>query len=125
MLKKILMFGFITFCLMSFVTESFAGTKAVSAARAANYMGQKVMACGKLAQVKHIKNRHFLNLDAPYPHQSLSVLIWGEDYSAISAKLNSPEANIGKIICAFGTVSEYKKNVQIVVKKPQNIDYAR
>src|SRR5574344_1856461 len=98
MFKKNFVLGAAALCFMTFATESYANTKAVSAARAANYMGQKIMACGKLAQVKHVQNRHFLNLDAPYPHQSLSVLIWGDDYRAISDKLNSPEANIGKII---------------------------
>ena len=67
MLSKILTSSLVALTLALSSTTSFAAqNKAVSAARAANYMGQKVMACGKLAQVKQIKNGHFLNLDAPY-----------------------------------------------------------
>ena len=126
MLSKILTSSLVALTLALPSTTSFAAqNKAVSAARAANYMGQKIMACGKLAQVKQIKNGHFLNLDAPYPHQSLTVVIWKNEYKDVVKKLGDLEDNVGKVICAFGTVSEYKKDVQIVVKKAQNIDYAR
>lgn len=108
-----------------FTSPSFAAQKAVSASRAANYIGDTVLACGKLMEVKRTRTSIFLNLDAPYPHQSLTIYVKKSNYNEVFSELGSPNSHINKIVCALGEVKEYKKNVQIEVRKPKFISLAK
>lgn len=91
----------------------------IEAIKAAFYVGQNVMACGTLADIKHLENRHYLNLDKPYPNQSLTLLIWDNNYRWFEERFGKIDGMKGKRFCARGKIEEYKNNLQIKVNNPQ------
>ncbi len=116
----------IVFLLLSILYSSVnAKEKAISASRAANYIGTEVLACGKLMEVKRTSRFYFLNLDAAYPHQSLSIAVPKKSYENVFQNLGTPYNLVTKVVCAKGKVIEKKRNIQIHVNKPQNLSVAK
>lgn len=91
----------------------------IEAFKAPSHVGKTVMACGNLAQVKHLSNRHYLNLDKKYPNQALTVLVWDSDYRWFEERFGSIEGFVGRRFCARGKIEEYKNNMQMQVTNPQ------
>ncbi|MDK1671169.1 hypothetical protein QOK77_11420 [Moraxella osloensis] len=91
----------------------------IEAVKAPFYVSKPVMACGILKETKHLSNRHYLNLDKPYPNQSLTLLVWDNDYRWFEERFGKIDGHIGKRFCARGTIEEYKNNLQIQVDNPQ------
>lgn len=91
----------------------------IEAFKAPFHVGKTVMACGNLAQVKHLSNRHYLNLDKKYPNQALTVLVWDSDYRWFEERFGSIEGFVGRRFCARGKIEEYKNNMQVQVTNPQ------
>lgn len=91
----------------------------IEAFKAPFHVGKTVMACGKLAETKHLSNRHYLNLDKNYPNQTLTILVWDNDYNWFEERFGKIDNMIGERFCARGTIAEYKNNLQIQLKNPQ------
>lgn len=118
MIKKLVL-GFSTILLsVSAITANAAEPK-IEAYKAPFHVGKSVMACGNLAEVKHLSNRHYLNLDKRYPNQTLTILVWDRDYRWFEERFGKIDGYVGKRFCVRGTVEEYKNNMQIQVKNPQ------
>lgn len=115
MLKKI----FILVACMNIGVHTFAEEPRIEAIKAPFYVGKSVMACGKLLEIKHFDNRHYLNLDKKYPNQSLTLLIWDNNYKWFEQRFGRIESMIGERFCARGTIEEYNNNLQIKVNNPQ------
>ena len=95
----------------------------LTAAEAKDHIGEKATVCGKVASTRYAGTTRgkptFLNLDKPYPSQVFTVLIWGEN----RAKFGAPEEHYrGKQICVKGTITEYRKDPEIMVSEPQSIE---
>jgi DNA/RNA endonuclease YhcR with UshA esterase domain len=88
--------------------------QSISAAEAKNHVGEKVTVCGKVADERTATGSRgeptFINLDAPYPHQIFTLVVWGEDRPAVG-KL--PEQ--GAHVCALGLIDEYRGIPEIKV----------
>lgn len=91
----------------------------IEALKAPFYVGQSVMACGNLVETKHLSNRHYLNLDKKYPNQTLTILVWDNDYRWFEERFGKIDAKIGQRFCGRGVIEEYKNNMQIQIKNPQ------
>ena len=91
----------------------------IEAVKAPFYVGQTVMACGKLAGVKHMPKQHYLNLDKPYPNQTLTFLIWDDQYSEFEQRFGRLDAMQGKTLCGRGKIEEYKGRLEIKIYNPQ------
>ncbi|TCM70990.1 hypothetical protein EC844_101266 [Acinetobacter calcoaceticus] len=100
-------------------TALYAQEAKIEAFKAPFYVGQSVMACGKLVETKHLSNRHYLNLDKAYPNQTLTLLVWDTDYRWFEERFGKIDAMIGQRFCARGTIEEYKNNMQLKIKNPQ------
>lgn len=87
----------------------------ISATDAKNHVGEKATVCGKIVSERSATNSRgeptFINLDAPYPNQIFTILIWGEDRSKVG---NLPTE--GARVCATGVIQEYRGVPEIVVK---------
>ena len=115
MLKK-----FCSIAALSLVSlSSFGQELKIEAIKAPFHVGKTVMACGVLADIKHLDNRHYLNLDKPYPNQSLTLLIWDNNYRWFEERFGKIEDMKGRRFCARGTIEEYKNNLQMNVNNPQ------
>lgn len=119
-MKKVLfkLFGISLFC-TSIVSAAFAAEAKIEAFKAPFYVGQSVMACGNLVETKHLSNRHYLNLDRKYPNQTLTILVWDNDYRWFEKRFGKIDAKIGQRFCGRGLIEEYKNNMQMQIKNPQ------
>ena len=100
-------------------TIPYAAEPKIEAYKAPFHVGKSVMACGNLAQTKHLSNRHYLNLDKKHPNQSLTILVWDNDYRWFEEKFGKIDSYVGRRFCVRGTIEDYKGNLQIKVSKPQ------
>ncbi len=95
----------------------------IPASEAAAHVGEKATVCGTVAGAAHFDRLRgeptFLNFDRPYPAQSLTVVIWGEN----NRKFERPPHQLfsGKDICVTGTIETYKGKPQIEVRDPSQI----
>lgn len=100
---------------IAFASAESAFAQSLSAAEAKNHVGERATVCGKVAGEKTAMGSRgqptFINLDAPYPNQVFTILIWGED-----------RQNVGELpadgshVCAAGTIQDYRGVPEIVVK---------
>lgn len=104
-------------------TIATAGEEPIPAAEAGTHIGERVTVCGKVAGAAHFDRLRgeptFLNFDRPYPEQTFTVVIWGQNLG----KFERPphQAFAGKEICVTGTVENYKGKPQIEVRDPAQI----
>lgn len=116
MIKKI---AITTGAMLIYSAQVYAAEPKIEAFKAPFHVGQSVMACGKLAEVKHFPNRHYLNLDQKYPKQSLTVLVWNKDYRWFEERFGKIDSFVDRRFCARGTVKDYKGSLQIQIANPQ------
>lgn len=99
-----------------------AGAARLSAADAADHIGEKATVCGTVASVKYASTTRgqptFLNLDQPYPRQIFTIVIWGEDRRAFSY---APESLDGTSLCVTGLIKTYRGVPEIVIRTPTAI----
>ena len=94
----------------------------LSAKDAADHIGETAKVCGTVASTnfasKSKRQPTFLNLDAPYPNQIFTVVIWGSD----RPKFGTPEVSLmGKKVCATGAIREYRGKPEIVATDPEQL----
>lgn len=87
----------------------------ISAGDAKNHVGEKATVCGKVAGERTATSSKgvptFINLDAPYPNQIFTILIWGEDRPHVGTLPAE-----GARVCATGTIQDYRGVPEIVVR---------
>ena len=86
----------------------------ISAADAKSHVGEKATVCGKIAGERTATSSKdqptFINLDAAYPNQIFTILIWGEDRQNVGTLPAE-----GSHICATGVIQEYRGVAEIIV----------
>lgn len=100
-------------------TASYAAESKIEAFKAPFHVGETVMACGNLAEVKHLSNRHYMNLDKKYPNQTLTILVWDNNYRWFEERFGNIDGYVGRRFCARGKIEEYKNNMQMKIANPQ------
>ncbi|WP_019672472.1 hypothetical protein [Psychrobacter lutiphocae] len=106
--------GSMMLCLTAFGKEP-----VIEARKAALYVGRSALVCGNLVEIKHLPNRHYLNLDKKYPNQNLTVLLWNKDYQLFEQRFGKIENHLGSRLCAHGKINEYKDKLQINIANLQ------
>ena len=96
-------------------TITAASAHQIDARLASNYIGQEVTACGTVAQSTPFKKGVYLNLDKPYPKQSLTIVIWHDMLTAVESKFGKVSSLVGVELCASGQVGEYKQQPRIEI----------
>jgi ribosomal protein L31 len=109
-MKKIISSTFVLSTLFSY--SAFAQLK-IESNNAPFYEGKNVIACGELKQVTRFKRGLYLNLDANYPRQSLTLVVWEDDLSDFNNRYGAPEKLINDRVCGKGKVTDYKGRSQI------------
>jgi hypothetical protein len=86
-----------------------------TAAQAKAHEGENATVCGKVASEKTATGSRgeptFINLDAAYPNQVFTILVWGEDRKRVG---ELPQ--VGSRVCASGVIKDYKGVPEIVVR---------
>lgn len=96
--------------------------QSLSARDAKSHIGERATVCGSVAGVKTAtKSRGtptFINLDAPYPNQVFTILIWGEDRSNVE-----PLPRVGTHACVTGRIQDYRGVPEIIVKTKDQLTH--
>ena len=95
----------------------------ITTAEARSHIGERATVCGNVVS-SHYATRTkgsptFLNLDEPYPKQTFTILIWGND----RPNFGDPEAKYSnKKVCVTGTIKDYRGVPEIVAERPGQIE---
>ena len=107
--------------LLAFCSLASYGRDTLSTAQASRHVGETATVCGVVAGTKYAERVKgaptFINLDAPYPNQVFTALIWGESRHKFSLP---PELTRGRI-CVTGQISIYRAIPQIIVAEPSQL----
>ena len=109
-----------------FVLLAFALTPAVSqtisAAQAKAHEGENATVCGKVASERTATSSRgeptFINLDAAYPNQVFTILVWGDDRQKVGALPSE-----GSRVCATGLITDYRGVPEIVVRSSGQLSH--
>jgi hypothetical protein len=99
---------------------SIAQAQTLTASQAKDHEGQKATVCGTVAS-EHTSTRAygqptFINLDAPYPNQLFTILVWGDDRANIGSLPST-----GSRVCATGFIKDYRGTPEMVVNSGEQL----
>jgi len=99
-----------------------AAAQTITAADAKNHIGERAMVCGKVAGERTATSSRgaptFINLDAAYPNQIFTILIWGEDRKDVGEL-----PRVGAHACASGVIQDYRGVPEIVVRNAGQLSH--
>ena len=94
----------------------------ITAADAKNHIGEQATVCGNVASEKTAAGSRgepiFINLDAAYPNQVFTILVWGDDRKNVG---ELPRA--GSRVCASGVIQDYRGVPEIVVRSSGQLSH--
>lgn len=86
----------------------------LSAAEAAQHVGENRTVCGEIANVFTSADSHgtptFIDIDQPYPHSIFELVIWGDNKQDVGQFPGK-----GKV-CASGTITLYRNRPEIILR---------
>lgn len=118
-MKNLTLVGTLCLSLMALPTQVRANEQRIESYRAALHVGETVMACGVVAQVHKGRKATYLNLDKPYPNQSLAILIWDDNLKGFENRFGQLTRFNEQKVCVRGKITEYKNSLQMQVSNPQ------
>src|ERR1700691_1896295 len=99
---------------------SIAQAQSLTAAQAKAHEGESATVCGAVASERTATSSKgeptFINLDAAYPNQVFTILVWGDDRKNVGEL-----PHVGSRVCATGTIQDYKGVPEIVVKSKSQL----
>jgi DNA/RNA endonuclease YhcR with UshA esterase domain len=105
------------------VCIAFAQEQSIASDKAIDYVGEYVTVCGEVVSA-HFANRSrgkptFLNIDEPYPRQTFTVVIWGNNRNKFGG---DPENTLlWKDVCVTGRVEIFRGVAQVTAKSSDQI----
>ncbi|HFQ5207128.1 TPA: hypothetical protein ACGVAJ_000476 [Vibrio vulnificus] len=93
-------------------TNVYSATQ-IAAKDAPFHIGENVVACGQLVQTSRFKRGVYLNLEAPYPQQSLTLVAWEDDLLQFNQQHGRLDKLVGKTVCGKGVITDYKGRSQM------------
>jgi DNA/RNA endonuclease YhcR with UshA esterase domain len=97
------------------IWASIGQAQTLTASQAKAHEGENTTVCGKVASEKTAVSSRgeptFINLDAVYPNQVFTILVWGDDRKSVGEL-----PHVGSHICATGLIKDYRGVPEIVVR---------
>ncbi len=105
------------------VCIAFAQEQSIASDKAVDYVGEYVTVCGEAVSA-HFASRSrgkptFLNLDEPYPRQTFTVVIWGNNRNKFGG--NPENTLLWKDVCVTGRVEIFRGVAQVTAKSSDQI----
>jgi hypothetical protein len=96
-----------------------ATAQSIGSIAAVNHVGESMTVCGRVASATVVAQQSMqLSFDQPYPSQTFSVLIQGED----RPKFNGRELTlIGRRMCGSGMIKLVQGRAQMTLKDPSRL----
>lgn len=114
MFKKFSIF-YITFLLTSGVSAEIT----IDSSKSAFHVGETVMMCGLVNEVKIFSKGYYLNFGSKYPRQHISVVVWNSDEAKFNERFGELSIFAGRQACARGMITEFRNSLQMNVSNPQ------
>lgn len=96
--------------------------KHLTTKEAASHEGENATVCGVIASEHTASHSNgqptFLNLDAPYPRQVFTIVIWSEDRGRVGT-LPKPNSHV----CATGLIQNYRGSPEMIVRSGDQITH--
>ena len=96
-----------------FLSGNLYADSKINSSEAAFHTGKSVIVCGPVVESKRFKKGIYLNMDKPYPNQSLTLIIWESDLYSFQQDFGDIDKLVNKSVCAKGTINEYRGRSQI------------
>ena len=113
-------FNALMFSLLMALSPALAQT--ITAADAKNHIGDQATVCGTVVGEKTATSSRgeptFINLDAAYPNQIFTILVWGDDRKNVGEL-----PRVGSRVCASGVIQNYKGGPEIVVRSSGQLSH--
>lgn len=93
----------------------------VAARGVSAYVGETVTACGVIAGYKAFAKGIYLNIDKPFPKQSVSFVLWDRNLREIEQKIGRISTLVGRDICGKGKVEKYRERYQMSIQSSADI----
>jgi len=97
------------------VWASIGQAQTLTTAQAKAHVGENATVCGKVAGERTATSSKgeptFINLDAAYPNQVFTILVWSDDRKSVG---ELPQ--VGSRVCASGTIQDHRGVPEIVVR---------
>lgn len=106
-----------------FTTTFLSAQTQISIDSVSAYIGKTVKVCDKVAGTfvtKGEKPVTYLNLGADFPNTKLTIVIFQKDL--INFPITPSDHYKGMNVCVTGEIGTYKEKVQIIAKKPEQIE---
>jgi hypothetical protein len=117
------MFKFLAFAAILCTSTLLSAQTQISIDSVSAYVGKVVKVCDKVAGTfvtKGEKPVTYLNLGADYPNTKLTIVIFQKDL--VNFPITPRDHYKGMDVCVTGEVGTYKDKVQIIAKKPEQIE---
>jgi|HubBroStandDraft_1064217.scaffolds.fasta_scaffold144859_2 hypothetical protein len=112
----------ITLFVVLTLMASFAQAQSLTASQAKAHEGENATVCGKVASERTATSSRgeptFINLDAAYPNQIFTILVWGDDRQKVGALPGE-----GSRVCATGVIQDYRGVPEIVVRSSGQLSH--
>lgn len=118
-MKKNLFFIIISFYFLISSTFAANSIPTIDSSKAAFFVGQEVMVCGQVSEIKHFNKGTYINVGPKYPNQHLTLVIWDSVEQDFKKRFGGLYVFLGNQACALGPVETYKNKLQIKVTNPQ------
>jgi len=115
---------FLLTCFFTLVASVvFSQVEIKTAAELKDHVGDSVKYCGKVASAKMMDRTlnapTLINMDNPYPNQTLTVVVWSRDRVNFAEK---PEKfYLNKNVCVYGKLELFKNQLQITIHSETQI----
>ena len=105
------------------VCIAFAQEQSIASDKAIDYVGEYVTVCGEVVSA-HFASRSrgkptFLNIDEPYPQQTFTVVIWGNNRNNFGG--DPKNTLLWKDVCVTGRIEIFRGVAQITAKSSDQI----
>lgn len=117
-MKKIIFTLTFVYCLISSVFAANA-IPTIDSSKAAFFVGQEVMVCGHVSEIKPFNKGTYINVGPKFPNQHLTFVIWDSVEQDVKKRFGGLYVFLGNQACALGTIETYKNKLQIKVTNPQ------
>jgi DNA/RNA endonuclease YhcR with UshA esterase domain len=107
------------FCCLVSLAFAANAIPTIDSSKAAFFVGQEVMVCGQVSEIKPFNKGTHINLGSKFPSQHLTFVIWDSVEHDFKKRFGELSIFLGKQTCALGTIETYKDKLQIKVTNPQ------
>lgn len=89
----------------------------VPASSSYKHIGDYLVVCGHVAQIKEFSKGQYLNLGTSYPNQDMTVVVWNSDI----ANFDNIFQYEGRELCVKGSINSYNGSPQMVLSSMNQI----